>query len=51
MAGEVDRQFPTGSAAKLLVLLAPLLLWPTGRLEPSTRVAVEASYRDAHDRA
>lgn len=45
--GEVDRDFPTGSAAKLLVLLAYASLVEAGRLRPDERVEVDAAYRDA----
>jgi beta-lactamase class A len=45
--GEVDRAFPTGSAAKLLVLLAYAQLVADGSVHPDVRVRLEAPYRDA----
>lgn len=45
--GEVDRSFPTGSAAKILVLLAFAHAVEAGSVDPGERVEVTASYRDA----
>jgi beta-lactamase class A len=45
--GEVDRAFPTGSAAKLFVLLAYAQLVADGGVRPDERVLLEAPYRDA----
>ena len=45
--GEVDRRFPTGSAAKLFVLLAFAEQVSSGEVDPSGRVEITTSYRDA----
>jgi len=45
--GEVDRRFPTGSAAKQLVLLAFAVAVTSGELDPAARVRITAEYRDA----
>lgn len=45
--GEVDRRFPTGSAAKVLVLLAFVEAVAAGKIDPSQRTTVDATYRDA----
>ncbi len=47
VVGEVDRRFPTGSAAKQLVLLAFAEAVVAGRIDPDARVEVDAVYRDA----
>jgi len=45
--GDVDRRFPTGSAAKQLVLLAYAAAVTSGEVDPATRVEITAGYRDA----
>lgn len=47
IVGEVDRPFPTGSAAKVLVLLAFAERVAAGDIDPTARVGMTASYRDA----
>lgn len=45
--GPVDRLFPTGSAAKLLVLLAFAEQVEAGAIDPELRVTMTAAFRDA----
>ena len=45
--GEVERWFPTGSAAKLFVLLTFAEQVTNGALDPSARVEITTTYRDA----
>lgn len=45
--GEVDRRFPTGSAAKALVLLAYAAVVEAGDVDPHERVELEMAYREA----
>jgi len=47
IGGETDRAFPTGSAAKQLVLLAFAEAVERGTIDPSRRVDVTGPYRDA----
>jgi beta-lactamase class A len=47
VAGEADRAFPTGSAAKLLVLLAFAEGVAASTIDPTARVEVTAPSRDA----
>lgn len=46
IVGDVDRRYPTGSAAKALVLLAYAHLVAEGDLDPGSRVEVREDYRD-----
>lgn len=45
--GDVDEPFPTGSAAKLAVLLAFAHGVAGGTVDPATRVTMEPAYRDS----
>ena len=45
--GEVERRFPTGSAAKLFVLLTFAEQVSNAELDPSARVEITGAYRDA----
>lgn len=47
VVGEVDRPFPTGSAAKFLVLVAFADGVAQGTIDPDRRVELDAAYRDA----
>lgn len=47
VVGDVDAAFPTGSAAKFLVLLAFADGVATGSIDPDLRVRIGAEYRDA----
>lgn len=45
--GPVEERFPTGSAAKALVLVAYAMAVEAGNVVPGSRVALDAAYRDA----
>lgn len=47
IVGDVDVAFPTGSAAKLAVLLALAARVADGSIDPHARVEMESAYRDA----
>lgn len=47
VVGDIDRPFPTGSAAKFLVLLAFADAVASGSIDAGERVRISAKYRDA----
>lgn len=47
VVGDVDRRFPTGSAGKILVLLAFAEAVASGAIDPTARLDLVAPYREA----